>query len=79
MHLRRVPAIVTDIDGVLVRGKNIIPGAPHVLKSVLEGKFLKSNNPFKIPFVCLTNGGGLLEKHKAEQLNNIFKSIKLEP
>ena len=30
-NLKRVPALVSDIDGVLVRGKNIIPGSDVVL------------------------------------------------
>ena len=43
--LRKIPAIVSDIDGVLVRGKEIIPGSNQVLNYVLNRKFiLKENN-----------------------------------
>jgi len=45
------PILITDIDGVLVRGSTPI-------KSTLSALIkLKQNN---IPFACLTNGGGQL-------------------
>jgi ribonucleotide monophosphatase NagD (HAD superfamily) len=38
--LRRIPAIVSDIDGVLVRGKHAIPIAAVVLKNIMTKKFI---------------------------------------
>jgi ribonucleotide monophosphatase NagD (HAD superfamily) len=45
------PLLVTDIDGVLVRGSIPIPGTKEALLA------LKQSN---IPITCLTNGGGML-------------------
>lgn len=50
-------AIAFDIDGVLVRGKVPIPGAADALRLLDSHDF---------PYILLTNGGGGLEKHKAE-------------
>lgn len=58
---RMIPAIVTDIDGVLIRGKQVIPGSSYVLSQVLNRTFRTPAQQFKFPFVCLTNGGGMLE------------------
>ena len=49
------PIIITDIDGVLLRGTTRIPGTLEALQS------LKKHN---IPLACLTNGGGQLESYK---------------
>jgi len=72
-----LPAIVTDIDGVLVRQKNPIPGsadAVRFLKTPLQDldseKFGGVNSC--LPFVCLTNSGSLTEKQKSESLNHIL-------
>ena len=47
-----IPAIVSDIDGVIVRGKLPIKGSPEVLRNILSRRF---------PFYLLTNGGGCTE------------------
>ncbi|KAL6927943.1 hypothetical protein ACO0SA_004566 [Hanseniaspora valbyensis] len=58
---KKIPGFVFDIDGVLVQGSRPIPAAVNALK------FLNKN---KIPFVFLTNSGGLLEKEKSSQILN---------
>jgi ribonucleotide monophosphatase NagD (HAD superfamily) len=65
-----MPAIVSDIDGVLLRGKNIIPGSDNLLKRVLNETF--TEHKLRMPFVLLTNGGGMLESDKAKQMNEIL-------
>ena len=57
---RRVKVgIVFDIDGVLLRGRNVIPTAQKAIHK------LKDSN---IPFIYLTNGGCETEEQKAEKL-----------
>lgn len=51
--------VAFDIDGVLLRGKVPVPGAVEALKLL---------NAHSIPYVFMTNGGGTLEKHKAESV-----------
>lgn len=53
-----LPAIVSDIDGVVVLNKNMIPGSKEALEKVL--------NPLqkyerRLPFTFLSNGGGYSE------------------
>ena len=45
------PVLVTDIDGVLVRGSTPIQTTLDALHKIQS---------HKIPFACLTNGGGNL-------------------
>ncbi|ROW12436.1 hypothetical protein VMCG_00758 [Cytospora schulzeri] len=52
-------AFAFDIDGVLVRGKIPIPGAKQALET------LQANS---IPFILLTNGGGMTEAGHAERV-----------
>ncbi|KAM0809139.1 putative HAD-like domain-containing protein [Seiridium cardinale] len=52
-------AFAFDIDGVLVQGAKPIPGARETIK------MLQDNN---IPFIFLTNGGGLTEKDHVAKL-----------
>ncbi|KAF0448074.1 HAD-superfamily hydrolase [Gigaspora margarita] len=60
--------ICIDIDGVLIKGKKAIPEA----KSALQ--FLGGENKLKkkIPYALLTNGGGMTESKKAEELSEIL-------
>ncbi|KAJ7497059.1 HAD-like domain-containing protein [Mycena latifolia] len=57
-------AFVFDIDGVLIRGEDVLPSAKRAL-ALLEG-----NNPFgvKLPYILLTNGGGVSEQERCEKL-----------
>jgi ribonucleotide monophosphatase NagD (HAD superfamily) len=57
------PIIISDIDGVLVRGERQIDQTLDALKRIHDNK---------IPFACLTNGGGHLETEKVNKLNKIF-------
>ncbi|KAG0057444.1 hypothetical protein BGZ83_010012 [Gryganskiella cystojenkinii] len=52
--------VVFDIDGVLIKGKQVLPQTHRALR------LLQSNN---VPYIFLTNGGGLTEVDKAEQLS----------
>lgn len=45
------PIVITDIDGVLLRGSTQIPGTLDAVR------LLKQHG---IPLACLTNGGGQL-------------------
>ncbi|CAD8052951.1 unnamed protein product [Paramecium primaurelia] len=70
-----IPAIVSDIDGVLVRGKSIIPNSDIVIKQLLNCHYTNGErHNIKIPFYLLTNGGGCTELDKANQLNKIMGS-----
>ncbi|KAI0344295.1 HAD-superfamily hydrolase [Trametopsis cervina] len=57
-------AFVFDIDGVLIQGSKVLPQAQRALK-ILDGA-----NPFnvKIPYVLLTNGGGVSEEERCKRL-----------
>ncbi|CAG8535952.1 14459_t:CDS:10 [Acaulospora morrowiae] len=54
-----------DIDGVLIKGNNVVPEAKRALQ------FLNGDNLLnkKIPFILLTNGGGETEESKAEKMS----------
>ena len=70
-----IPAIISDIDGVLVRGKSIIPNSDKVVKELLNNNYTNGvKNNIRIPFYLLTNGGGCTELDKANSLNKIMGS-----
>ncbi|KAL1918801.1 uncharacterized protein VTP21DRAFT_2823 [Calcarisporiella thermophila] len=58
-------AIAFDIDGVLLRGGTVLPEAKRALR-ILDG-----HNPYKmrIPYVFITNGGGVGEAERAKKLS----------
>jgi len=56
-----------DIDGVLTRGKTVIPAAKKALKKITD-----SNGEFIVPTVFVTNAGNTLRKYKARQLSDLF-------
>ncbi|KAJ7039157.1 Haloacid dehalogenase-like hydrolase-domain-containing protein [Mycena alexandri] len=58
-------AFAFDIDGVLIRGEDVLPPAKRAL-SILEG-----DNAFKmkLPYILLTNGGGVSEQERCEKLS----------
>ncbi|CAM9116595.1 unnamed protein product [Pylaiella littoralis] len=58
---RSLFAMAFDIDGVLVRGQGVLPGARESLK-LLEDR--------GVPFVFVTNGGGCTEESKAQELTH---------
>ena len=51
---------ILDIDGVLVRGRHVIPSAINAVRKVLEAG---------IPTIFLTNGSCETEEHKARVLS----------
>ncbi|UZJ54896.1 hypothetical protein CBS101457_004216 [Exobasidium rhododendri] len=58
-------AFAFDIDGVLKAGHNVLPAAIRAL-SILEG-----NNSLKkkVPYIFITNGGGIAETDRAQNLS----------
>lgn len=56
---RRVGAAI-DLDGVIFRGRDVLKGARDAIERLREAD---------IPFVFFTNGGGVLEAEKADELN----------
>lgn len=67
-------AFVFDIDGVLVRGKRALPAAKRAL-AILDG-----NNRFgiKIPYILLTNGGGVSEVTRCNELSEQL-GVQIKP
>ncbi|KAJ7668457.1 HAD-like domain-containing protein [Mycena polygramma] len=67
-------AFVFDIDGVLIRGEDVLPSAKRAL-SMLEG-----SNPLnmKLPYILLTNGGGINEKERCAKLSGKL-GFKIHP
>jgi len=57
-------AVAFDLDGVMYRGKEVIPSAPGVLHHLTEKK---------VPWILLTNGGGVTEEDKAVLLSDKLK------
>ena len=74
--VRPVPGIALDIDGVLRKGNFPVQNASKTIRLLktpladISPKFagIQAN----IPFVLMTNGGGNLERAKAEELNKIL-------
>lgn len=60
MVLSKTLAFAFDIDGVLLRGKQVLPGASKALKLL---------NQNKIPWIVLTNGGGTSELDRVTELS----------
>ncbi|KIK98575.1 hypothetical protein PAXRUDRAFT_823744 [Paxillus rubicundulus Ve08.2h10] len=67
-------AFAFDIDGVLIRGDNALPPAKRAL-SIIDG-----NNEFgvKIPYILLTNGGGVSESTRCHELGQQL-GVKIDP
>lgn len=57
--------ILFDIDGVLVRGKKVLPFAPSAFE-----RLVNSDGKFRVPTVFVTNAGNSLRQSKADQLSN---------
>ncbi|EIE22207.1 HAD-superfamily hydrolase [Coccomyxa subellipsoidea C-169] len=58
------PAFVFDIDGVLIRGETVLGSA----KKALQRLYTRGGEPC-YPICFLTNGGGVTEAEKAQQLS----------
>ncbi|KAL1462757.1 hypothetical protein WDU94_014568 [Cyamophila willieti] len=57
--------LIFDIDGVLVRGKAVLPGVSNTFKS----KLTNQDGKFVVPTVFVTNAGNSLAADKAKQLS----------
>lgn len=55
--------LIFDIDGVIVRGKSVLPPVPEAFKR-LRGE----DGKFRVPTVFVTNSGNALRSQKAEDL-----------
>lgn len=64
-------AFAFDIDGVLIRGGQVIPEAIEAMK-VLNGQ---NEYGIKVPYIFLTNGGGKTEQERCIQLS---KQLEME-
>ncbi|KAJ3330125.1 Haloacid dehalogenase-like hydrolase domain-containing 5 [Blyttiomyces sp. JEL0837] len=51
-------ALAFDVDGVLIRGKNVLPHASRTLQRLRK---------LNVPYIFLTNGGGTTEELKAKE------------
>ncbi len=59
---------MSDIDGVVVRNKDCVPGTKDALIKLLTPH---KDTDRKIPFIFLSNGGGAFEGAKAKSINQI--------
>ncbi|KIW14749.1 TIGR01456 family HAD hydrolase [Exophiala spinifera] len=59
-------AFAFDIDGVLIKGGDVIPEAIEAMK-VLNGE---NEYGIKVPYIFVTNGGGKTEEERCIQLSN---------
>ncbi|XP_004307430.1 PREDICTED: uncharacterized protein YKR070W-like isoform X2 [Fragaria vesca subsp. vesca] len=59
--------IAFDIDGVILGGRAPIGGSPQALK-----KLYGDSGNLKVPFVFLTNGGGIPESRRAAELSEVL-------
>jgi ribonucleotide monophosphatase NagD (HAD superfamily) len=69
MQRRRLPAIVSDIDGVVYRGGSEIGNSKRVIRELLNHKI---EGKYHLPFFLLTNGGGIPEHERANVVNKII-------
>ncbi|KAK7862641.1 hypothetical protein R5R35_002070 [Gryllus longicercus] len=56
--------ILFDIDGVIVRGKKVLPSAPEAF-----WRLINADGTFRVPTVFVTNAGNGLRHEKAKQLS----------
>ncbi|KAL9171120.1 hypothetical protein ABFS82_04G188900 [Erythranthe guttata] len=59
--------IAFDIDGVILRGETPIGGSPQALKRLYD-----DSGNMSIPYVFLTNGGGVPETERAAELSKLL-------
>ena len=59
--------LLFDIDGVLVRGRMLIPAAKKAFEKLVD-----SQGQFVVPVVFVTNAGNCLRQTKADQLSHIL-------
>jgi len=66
----KIPGIIFDIDGVLVRGGNVLSAAKNTFKQL----YCRDRNSFKLPVVFVTNAGNSLRSTKAEVLTDLLET-----
>ncbi|KAI3852082.1 hypothetical protein MKW98_020081 [Papaver atlanticum] len=59
--------IAFDIDGVILRGRKPIGNSPQALRKLYD-----ESGTLKIPFLFLTNGGGVPESKRASELSELL-------
>ena len=58
-RILNLPGILSDIDGVVYRGGEAIPGSANVIRSIYKPfEHPESPRALLLPFTLLTNGGG---------------------
>ena len=64
----KVPSfgLMFDIDGVIVRGKNVLPSAPETFSALYD----RQEEKWRVPAIFVTNAGNSLRQKKADQLTN---------
>ncbi|XP_054476063.1 haloacid dehalogenase-like hydrolase domain-containing 5 [Anoplopoma fimbria] len=65
--------LLFDIDGVLVRGRTLIPEAKQCFRNLVD-----SNGKYKVPVVFVTNAGNCMRQTKAEFLSNLLE-VEVSP
>lgn len=57
--------ILFDIDGVIVRGRTVLPSAPEAFQKLVN----PATRQFEVPCVFVTNAGNSLRQEKADKLS----------
>ncbi|XP_059925493.1 haloacid dehalogenase-like hydrolase domain-containing 5 [Gadus macrocephalus] len=70
---RSKPGLLVDVDGVLLRGRSVIPAARRVFQRLQDAA-----GHFRLPVVFVTNAGSCLRHNKAQQLSDML-GIKVTP
>ncbi|GKB70265.1 putative hydrolase family protein [Tanacetum coccineum] len=65
--------IAFDIDGVILRGSNPIGNSPNALK-----RLYNHSGSLRIPYLFLTNGGGIPESRRAFDLSKLL-GVTIDP
>nr|XP_016479027.1 PREDICTED: uncharacterized protein YKR070W-like isoform X1 [Nicotiana tabacum] len=68
--------IAFDIDGVILRGRTPIGNSPSALRRLYDDSGIACN--LKLPFLFLTNGGGIPESKRAAELSELL-GVKILP
>ncbi|KAH7864145.1 hypothetical protein Vadar_026311 [Vaccinium darrowii] len=68
--------IAFDIDGVILRGNAPIGGSPQALRRLYDEAWILSGT-FKVPYVFLTNGGGIPESKRALELAKLLGGVNI--
>ncbi|PWN89938.1 HAD-superfamily hydrolase [Acaromyces ingoldii] len=64
--LSKKVALALDIDGVLKHGDTVLPGAKDAIRRLVEKR---------VPFILLTNGGGVSEEDRAKKLSKQLEAV----